>query len=240
MPNPRLFAFLLCLLWLAPRSVAQESRKVLFIGNSLTYTNDLPAMLAQLAKAGGKPTLEYDSETPGGCSLEKHWKDGRALAKIQAKDWDYVVLHDVSNQALIHPESMATYGKLLAEAASKHKCKPAFYMTWAWKDQYETQPIITEAYTSLAKETQAVLIPAGLAWAAYRKAYPHQSLVTDNRHPDLGGTYLTACVFYAVLYETSPVGLPGDVAKLDAAQAKVFRETAWAAVCSAKAPKSTK
>ena len=51
--------------------------QVLFIGNSLTYVNDLPKMLAELAEAGRQPPLRYDQQTPGGCTLEKHWKDGR-------------------------------------------------------------------------------------------------------------------------------------------------------------------
>lgn len=50
--------------------------------------------VAALAQAGGQRTLVQDRETPGGCSLEKHWKDGKALAKIQARPWDYVVLQE--------------------------------------------------------------------------------------------------------------------------------------------------
>jgi len=216
--------------WLSLPLLARETLKVLFVGNSLTYTNDLPGMLAQLAKAGGKPALEYDTEMPGGCSLEKHWREGRALAKIQARAWDFVVMQDLSNQALANPQSMAQYGKLLAEAAVKQKAKPAFYMTWAWANQPESQSVITKAYQSLAQEAHATLIPAGVAWQAYRRAHPSQNLVTDDRHPDPGGTYLTACVFYAVLYGASPVGLPGEPAKLKAPQARLFQEAAWAAV----------
>ena len=39
-----------------------------------------------------------------------------------------------------------------------------------------------------------------------------------------------ACVFYASLYQVSPVGLPGAPANLDAEHARVLQETAWAAV----------
>src|SRR5690242_8900445 len=73
---------------------AKEEIHVLFIGNSFTYYHDLPKMIAELAKAGKQRPLHYERETPGGCTLEKHWKDGKALAKIQSRKWDFVVLQD--------------------------------------------------------------------------------------------------------------------------------------------------
>src|ERR1019366_3051749 len=84
---------------------------VLFIGNSFTYVNDLPKMVAELAKAGGQPPLLFERETPGGCALEKHWKDGKALAKIQSRKWDFVVLQDHSTASLLKKDSMFAYGK---------------------------------------------------------------------------------------------------------------------------------
>lgn len=207
-----------------------KTLKVLFIGNSLTYTNNLPAMIAALAKAGGQPTLEYETEVPGGCTLEKHWKDGKALKKIQAQAWGFVVLQDNSTQPVKNPQSLATYGKQFAEEIAKQKAQPAWYMTWAWVGQAETQAAITKAYRDLATANGGVLIPAGVAFEACRKAHPERTMVTDTRHPDLAGTYLIACVFYAALYQANPVGLPGTPAKLDAERTRELQEAAWAAV----------
>ncbi len=63
--------------------------RVLFIGNSFTFYHDLPKMVAELAEAGEQRPLHFDSETPGGYTLEKHWQDGKAVAKIQSGRWDY-------------------------------------------------------------------------------------------------------------------------------------------------------
>src|SRR5690242_5085237 len=46
--------------------------KVLFVGNSLTFTNDLPGIVQALAAARGK-RLEYMADTPGGTNLDDHW-----------------------------------------------------------------------------------------------------------------------------------------------------------------------
>jgi hypothetical protein len=60
---------------------SKDEIHVLFIGNSFTYYHDLPKMISELAKAGKQRPLRYERETPGGCTLAKHWKDGKALAK---------------------------------------------------------------------------------------------------------------------------------------------------------------
>jgi hypothetical protein len=228
---PRLL--LLVLILIAPGAAAEPLR-VLFIGNSLTFTNDLPGMLAALAKAGGQGELVHASETPGGCSFKKQWEGGKALAKIQGRTWDYVVLQGHSDEPITAPQDMAAYGARLSEAVAKQGAKTAWYMTWAHRGEQDKQPAITKAYTDLSAANGGVLIPAGVVWDAYCRAHPEQDLYKDIKHPKPPGTYLVACVFYAVLYHANPIGLPGDPAHLDADQARAFQEAAWAAVGGAK------
>lgn len=68
-----------------------DSVRVLFIGNSYTYGNDLPELLAQLM-AGKGQKFSYASVTVGGATLQKQWEDGKAVAEIHRKPWDYVIL----------------------------------------------------------------------------------------------------------------------------------------------------
>src|SRR5436190_1748641 len=85
--------------WAPPGAGAQgdpQPIRVLFIGNSYTYVNDLPRMVAALAQAGKQRPLVHERETPGGYSFEKHWMDGRAVAKITGAKWDHVVLQEQS------------------------------------------------------------------------------------------------------------------------------------------------
>jgi len=93
----RFILFVLTTIWFsAAGALSAESLHVLFIGNSYTYVNDLPGTLAALAEAGGGVKIEHEQVTPGGCSLEKHFKDGDAVQKIQARKWDAVVLQEQS------------------------------------------------------------------------------------------------------------------------------------------------
>lgn len=202
--------------------------RVLFIGNSFTYYHDLPRMIAELAKAGKQRTLVHDRETPGGCTLEKHWKDGKALAKIQMRAWDYVVLQDQSQAPLLKRDSMFEYGKKFDEEIKNRKSKTVLYLTWALQNQPEDQVAISKAYRDLAKMLNAEVAPVGDAWAAALQANPKRILhEADRKHPNATGTYLAACVFYATFYARSPEGLPGSIGRMTDEEARPLQALAW-------------
>jgi hypothetical protein len=204
--------------------------RVLFVGNSYTSVNDLPKVVAALAKAGGQRPLEYDRETPGGCTLEKHAKDGKAAKKIAARKWDYVVLQEQSLRPVKDPKAMLEPGKALDAEVRKQGAKTLLYLTWARANAPDTQPGLTKAYRDLARETKATVVPVGVAWQAALKDDPKAGLhAADKSHPTRKGTYLAACVFYGVLYGTSPEGLPGAAGGLDDAEARKFQRIAWQA-----------
>jgi hypothetical protein len=210
---------------------AKDEIHVLFIGNSFTYYHDLPKMISELAKAGKQRPLHYERETPGGCTLEKHWKDGKALAKIQSRKWDFVVLQDHSTAALLKKDSMFDHGKKFDAAIKKQGAKTILYMTWALQNKPDDQPAISKAYLDLSKELNAQIAPVGNAWEAALKA--DKKLVLhekDKKHPNATGTYLAACVFYVTIYGKSPDGLPGTIGKLTDDEARPLQIVAWKAV----------
>jgi hypothetical protein len=77
-----------------------------------------------------------------------------------------------------------------------------------------------------------------MAWKKALAADPHLVLhQSDQSHPHPTGSYLAACVFYATLFDKSPVGLPGELkkwpwvlARVAPDQAKQLQEIAWQAV----------
>ena len=153
MKTTRIFLFLFVLFGAAEARAAQapDEIHVLFIGNSFTYYHDLPKMVAELAKAGGQRPVDYERETPGGCTFAKHWKDGKALAKIQSRKWDYVVLQDHSQAAFCNETSMFEYGKKLDAEIKKQGAKTILYMTWALQNKPDDPAAITKAYLDLSR-----------------------------------------------------------------------------------------
>jgi hypothetical protein len=89
---------------------------------------------------------------------------------------------------------------------------------------------LAEAYTREGNANNALVIPAGLAFARVLKARPDLMLhVADKRHPTLAGTYLAAATAYATLYGRSPEE-NSYPAGLDPELARFLRAQAWATV----------
>jgi hypothetical protein len=223
---------------------AQDTTRVLFIGNSHTYTNDLPQLFADLCQSGGRPVI-VGSSTPGGYTLEQHTTNATTLEKIAEGTWDYVVLQENSQYPVIEYlryNSMYPASRYLDSLITYHGETTAFFLSWGWRygghfeidghespvfeDYFEMQDTMTSAYTEIAAELEAILAPVGIAWKTAVTWDPELVLWdATNYHPALNGSYLAACVFYATFFNESPIGLT-YTAGLDSAEALFLQEAA--------------
>jgi hypothetical protein len=105
--------------------------KVLFIGNSYTSVNDLPSLVAALAEAAGGRKIETGQHLVGGCTLERHVEDKKAIDKIREKKWDVVVLQDHSLGPILNRPSMHEHARILDAEIKKQGAQTVFYLTWA-------------------------------------------------------------------------------------------------------------
>ena len=184
---------------------------VLFIGNSHTYLHYMPEMVAKLGEAGGHH-IDARQITGEGASLEWHWKSPDTRVLIKEIKWDYVILQERSGGPLENRAAMSDYARRLHEEIKAQGAKTVLFMTWANRQRPETQKVIADAYTQLSGELGAMLAPVGLVWEKAQKEYSAFNLHhRDGRHANPAGSYLTACVFYAIFTAKSPVGLPGTL-----------------------------
>lgn len=193
---------------------------VLFIGNSHTYLNQMPRMLMALVDAEDRGfKMNAEQSTGKGVSLEWHWRNPPTREMIASRRWDYVVLQDRSGGPLEALESFQRHARLLDEEIKKQSGRTVLYMTWANRSRPETQALLADAYTTVSRQLDALLAPVGLVWEHARRLKPDLDLYhPDGRHANPLGSYLTACVFYAVLFNVSPEGLPGTILIKDKVQ----------------------
>ncbi len=200
----------------------------------------MPDLVRQLAEAAHEdlPLLAV-RETPGGCELKQHWENGKVVQLLTEVKWDYVVLQEQSLLPSFVPErytEMYPYAQQLDAKIKGAGARTVLYLTWAWKegdrrnrpaDTYAAmQERIAQAYLELAAEMKALVAPVGVAWARAHKLKPELDLWdSDGQHPSLKGSYLAACVFYAVLYDKDPTGNM-FTAGLDVSEAKFLQEIA--------------
>jgi hypothetical protein len=204
---------------------------VLFLGNSLTFFNELPEMFAQLARSGGHE-VQADMSAQGGMTCADHALSEWTLNKIEQRGWDFVILQEQSQLPAIpeqRMERMYPAIRLLNTKISQSGAKPILFMTWGQRDGLPdsglldfaaVQAQIQRGYMEIANELGVRVAPVGLAW---QQAISQNSQLdlwhADGIHPSEEGSYLAACVFYAVIYQQSPegltyrAGLPGDTAR---------------------------
>lgn len=224
--------------------------RILFVGNSYTSFNDLPAMISELAAAGEQRRVVTGSALRGGWTLQKHLEHSSSttLELIEKGNWHIVVMQEQSQMPFMYPKATHKYGVKLGEHIKQHNAQPMLYMTWARLNEPTNQKTIATTYRGLADALDAPCAPVGLAWRQSLKQWPTLALhARDKSHPNPAGTYLAACVFYATLFGESPVGLPSRLpleknrralVKLNDQTAKWLQETAWQVVQEEKKRKA--
>lgn len=221
--------------------------RVLFVGNSHTFTHDVPRLVTKLAEAAGedRPLLAL-AEAPGGTSFQMHWDAGRVTKLLGEVKWDLVVLQDQSsmpNQTRAQrQQETLPFARQLNDKARESGARTVLFMTWGYQqDYFPMQKRSQEAYQELAKDLKADLVPVGLAWEKALRSRPNLDLWSDGNHATLKGAYLAACSFYSAFYGKSPVG-NSFTGGLDAAECRFLQETAAAVIdiqpggLAAKAP----
>ncbi|HMQ81080.1 MAG TPA: T9SS type A sorting domain-containing protein [Ignavibacteria bacterium] len=203
-----------------------DTTHILFIGNSYTHVNDLPLLFKNLSVSGGR-TVNTGMSAPGGYTLEGHTQLQETLDKIALRQWQYVVLQEQSQYPTI---AYYRYGSMYPAAFKldsiirSYNSHTMFYMTWGrkyggqqcisgncspvFRDYFHMQDSLASAYTEISSQLGAALAPVGSAWRRARQLDSTIALWdTDLSHPTLKGSYLAACVFYAKIFQSSPVGL---------------------------------
>lgn len=188
-----------------------DGMKVLFIGNSLTYSNDLPLMVQIVGEAAGHE-IAVRSITIGNYSLEDHWVSGSAQEMIQAADWDVVVLQQ-------GPSSLALNKLQLKESAQKFDtiiraqgARTALYMVWPELSRPAAFDAVSDAYSQAAEVVDGMLFPVGEAWRVAWSMDPELPFYgSDGFHPTSLGSALAALVIFQQLFNESPVGLPATL-----------------------------
>lgn len=218
---------------------ADYALRILFIGNSYTFTHNMPQQMVEMARSDPNNRTAYlvQSVTKGGVSLEEMW----ALPEVQqllAEKWDYVVLQQQSFWAMF-PDSVISsikiardYDKLIKQAGGR----TLLFTTWArkpgshWYSDEQSaflknpdymQKKFNEQTQALAEKIGAVAIPVGGYWAYVNSAFPDIDLYSaDATHPSVAGSYLSAAVFYRYLSGRTleivsyvPPGISAETAK---------------------------
>jgi hypothetical protein len=219
----RLFKGILVML-LGPGAIMLQATdpaplKVLFVGNSHTMVNDVPELLARLAKQSG---IQVDKRmiAEGDKTLEYHAGTEVVKESILHGDYDWIVL-----QHWAHPFnetyalSMGNGAKQLFEMIGKTKSKAVFYRPWPRKstapDEY---PLMSATYARLVKQYNAGLANVGDVFEKYRVLYPSETMyANDGEHASPLTSNIAAYVILRTITEKRPVCISAEEKMIEAA-----------------------
>jgi hypothetical protein len=223
--------------------------RVLFVGNSFTFYNSMPALVDRLAAADeGAPTMFVASYTRGGWTLEGASHDDRLESLLEEVAWDVVVLQ-AQSQLLSFPAGQRRrethpFAHALERQISSAGGQTVLFMTWGYRggdprnypgDTFTAmQRRLVEGYSELGAELSAPVAPVGLAWKEALQREPGLDLWDgDGEHPNTAGSYLAACVFYAMLSGKDP-SRSAFTGGLEPAKARFLRGVAWDVVSATR------
>ena len=209
-----------------PIAMNAQTTRVLFIGNSLTGTNNLPQQFKNIALAAGK-SIYVDDASMGGATLQNHLNSPSTINKIQQGNWDYVVLQEQSQlPSWVNQRDSMFYPFAKSLDSIIHIYNPCgqtvFFMTFAHRNgdlgilqnagfdtYWAMQQRIRDGYMFIADSLNAIVCPVGWAFRQSRIQYPLLELyMADHNHPSDTGTYLAAATFYSTIYQDSSVSIP--------------------------------
>jgi hypothetical protein len=212
--------------------------RVLFVGNSFTYYNDMPAMVHELAAADpGAPHVFSVEYTAPSWSLRKAAGNDGLEELIETAPWNVMVLQERSAYLSFAREwwreETLPYAFELRREAVAAGAKPMVFMTWGYEDGNGSgdsfdamQARIADGYSELASLISAEVAPVGIAWHETVERRPDLDLWRrDGHHPTREGSYLAACVFYRELTGRDPLS-SHYTAGLDANEARFLQVVA--------------
>ena len=193
------------------------SHRVLFVGNSYTYVNDLPAVVQALAAATPGYAFEVESVTPGGARLADHWSTTGARTLIESGNFDVVVLQGQSLEPLMQTENFDEHATLLADATHAATARGVWFATWARRagdpvyanlglvDPESMTTNLELRYEAAAALHEDAVARVGAAWQLALTTLPEVVLHSDDgSHPTAAGTLLAACVMFQSITGTAP------------------------------------
>lgn len=173
-------------------AVKQKKRlRILFIGNSHTYYNDMPNMVARRFRDDG-----YDCEVTmlahGGWFLDQHVQEPDVRYNILYGNYDYVVLQEHA-----HPfgpiDRFYDAVRKLNEWIRQANAVPVIYMTWARENEEHLQEMMTSAHEKIAEEIDALIAPVGKYWWTYKRSWPDITMYAeDGAHASASGSDFAA------------------------------------------------
>lgn len=173
---------------------------ILFIGNSLTYTNNLPKLVKKSAKSKG---IKIDTKMFAfpDYAIADHWNNGLVHKLIASKKYDYVIIQQGPSSQNDGRKMLIEYGKEFNSLCKLNDAKLCYFMVWPSLKYYYTFKDVIKNHKDAASINNSIILPVGEVWKDYidnTNNYEYYS--SDGFHPSLKGSQIAAKVIVEYLF----------------------------------------
>lgn len=189
------------------KQLSSHPDRVLFVGNSLTYVGNLPAVFSALARANGRAVDSYMVVSPGG-TLSERVVDGSAARALQKCGCTTLVLQERGGDlfGVFGHDAMVQSKQAVVTLAGIGRAKGASIVLLG---TYNSPRISHDLVVMEGVAAQSAGIPyiavSEQRWRLH-KAYPSlEWLRKAGGHPGKALTLLDAILLYKQLYGSFPV-----------------------------------
>lgn len=180
---------------------SKEKINILFIGNSLTYTNNLPELVKKKAKLKGIKINIKMIAFPN-YAIEDHWNDGQVQKLISSKKHDFVIIQQGPSSQNDGRKMLIEYGKKYDSLCKLNDVKLCYFMVWPSLNHYRTFDDVIKNHTDAASINNSILLPVGKIWKDYIDSTNNDEYYgSDGFHPSLKGSQIAAKVIVEYLFQ---------------------------------------
>lgn len=174
--------------------------KILFVGNSLTYYNDLPEVFKNEATKSNRIIITDMLAEPNAALID-HWHNSGVQEMIAANDYDFVVVQQGPSSQEFGRQVLFDYGRRFKELCDQYGAELVYYMVWPAKVNYHTFDAVIINHREAAEANGALLAPVGEVWKEHFDATGDFSYYgSDDFHPSEKGTEIAAEIIAETLF----------------------------------------
>lgn len=193
------------------RDAQVRPERALFVGNSLTYVGNVPAVLSALAAANGAP-MPSDMIVKGGATLSERVADGSVVRALAERRYDWLVIQERGGDLMCSfgPESCVQSRQAIGELV---RMGDAHGVKVVLLGSYQPHP---EASRSIVQKESAAAADAGIPYVevseTLRRLRGRASdlvwFASDGMHPGRDLALLDAIRLHQVLRGRLPAPVP--------------------------------
>ena len=185
------------------QSISNKNSKtvyhILFVGNSLTYSNNLPKLVKKSAKLKDVEIKTKMIAFPN-YAIEDHWNDGQVQKLISSKKYDFIIIQQGPSSQNDGRKILIDYGEKYTKLCNLNNAKLCYFMVWPSLNYYHTFDGVIKNHRDAASINNSILLPVGEVWKEFIDSTNSlEYYSSDGFHPSLKGSQIAANVIVEYL-----------------------------------------